>query len=294
MKVSDLSLFNSLTDSIIDAGSNLSTAQQQLATGKRVVEPSDDPAAFAQADLLQISESATTNDGNLASQVQNRLNASDGALSGISNAITSAIASATQGADGSVNASQMATIAQTVQGQLTELIQSANTNYAGVYLFGGNQTAAPPFSTVGAYAGDAGTNSAAFSTGASIQVTFNGKSIVGDSTSGAIGAMTSLISALNSGNQAAVAAALPQLNAALEQVATARASVGSSLDDASALAQNSTATTYPGKQYQPGRGRRYRAGGDERSGRHGAGTGPGLDGDRAGQDAAGEHPGVIL
>jgi len=242
MKVSDLSLFNSLTDSIIQAGSNLSTAQQQLATGKRVVEPSDDPAAFAQADLLQISDSATTNDGSLASQVQNRLNAADGALSGISNAITSAIASATQGADGTVNASQMATIAQTVQGQLTELIQSANTNYAGVYLFGGNQTGAPPFSGTGAYAGDTGTNSAAFSTGANIQVTYNGQSIVGDNTSGAIGAMTALINALNSGNQAAVSATLPQLNAALEQVATARASVGSSLDDATAIASNSTAT----------------------------------------------------
>ena len=166
----------------------------------------------------------------------------DGALAQVSAAITSAIASATQGADGTVNASQMATIAQTVQGQLAELIQSANTNYAGVYLFGGNQTQAAPFSAAGAYAGDAGSNSAAFSSGASIQVTFNGKGIFGDNASGAIGALTSLITALNAGNQAAVAAALPQLNTALQQIATARASSGSSLNYATALAANSTST----------------------------------------------------
>lgn len=242
MQVSDLVLYNSLADSIDTAASNLNVAQQQLATGKRVVEPSDDPAAFAQADLLQASASATSNDGNLAGLVQNSLNVASNALSQASTALTSTIASATQGADGTINASQMATIAQTVQGQITELIQSANTNYAGVYLFGGNQTQAAPFSAGGVYAGDAGTNSAVFSTGASIPVTFNGQSIFGDNTSGAIGAMTSLVTALNSGNQAAVAATIPQLNAALEQIANANSSIGTSLNDASAVASNSTST----------------------------------------------------
>jgi len=242
MKVSDLVLYNSLADSIDTTASNLNVAQQQLATGKRVVEPSDDPAAFAQADLLQASESATSNDGTRAGLVQNSLNVTDSALSQASTAVTSAIASATQGADGTVNASQMATIAQAVQGQLAQLIQSANTNYAGVYLFGGNQTQAAPFSAAGAYSGDLASNSAAFSDGATIQVTFNGKGIFGDNASGAIGALTSLITALNTGNQANVAAALPQLNAALQQIATARASIGSSLNNAIALAANSTST----------------------------------------------------
>jgi len=242
MKVSDLVLFNSLTDSISATATKLNLAQQQLATGKRVVEPSDDPAAFAQADLLQASESATSNDGTLAGLVQNSLNVADNALAQASTAVTSAIASATQGADGTVNASQMASIAQTVQGQLAELIQSANTNYAGVYLFGGNQTQAAPFSAAGAYAGNAGTNSAAFSSGASIQTTFDGKSILGDNASGAIGALTSLVTALNSGNQAAVSATLPQLNTALEQIATARASIGTSVNNAAALASNSSST----------------------------------------------------
>ena len=245
MRVSDLSLFNSLADSITETSSNLNIAQQQLATGKQVVEPSDGPAAFAEADLLQAAESATNNDGTLATNVQNQLSAASSALAQISSTITSAIASATEGSDGTINASQMATIAQTVQGQLAEVVQSANTNYAGVYLFGGDQTQAAPFSATGAYSGDSGSNSAVFSSGASIPVSFDGQSIVGNNTSGAIGALNSLISALNSGNQSAVAATLPQLNTALQQVASANASIGTAANNASMLSTNasSSATT---------------------------------------------------
>jgi len=245
MRVSDLSLFNSLADSITETSSNLNIAQQQLATGKQVVEPSDGPAAFAEADLLQAAESATNNDGTLATNVQNQLSAASSALAQISSTITSAIASATEGSDGTINASQMATIAQTVQGQLAEVVQSANTNYAGVYLFGGDQTQAAPFSATGAYSGDSGSNSAVFSSGASIPVSFDGQSIVGNNTSGAIGALNSLISALNSGNQSAVAATLPQLNTALQQVASVNASIGTAANNASMLSTNasSTATT---------------------------------------------------
>src|SRR3972149_9041978 len=140
MKVSDLALFSSLRDSIITAADNLEVAQQQLATGKRVAEPSYDPAPFAQASLLAAERSATANDGTLAALMQSRLNVADGALAQTTTAITAAMASAMQGADGTISAAQMATIAKTVQGQLDQIIQSANVAYAGVHLFGGNQT----------------------------------------------------------------------------------------------------------------------------------------------------------
>ncbi|MGO9356782.1 MAG: hypothetical protein ACLP1D_03800 [Xanthobacteraceae bacterium] len=240
MRVSDLVLYDTLADSIDTVASDLNVAQQQLATGKSVMQPSDNPAAFAQAEILQTSASATSNDASMANLVQNSLNEASSSLSQASSVITSAIANATEGANGTVNASDMASLAQAVQGQLAQLIQTANTNYAGVYLFGGNQTQATPFGAAGAYAGDAGSNSASFSSGAKIQVTFDGQSIFGDPTSGAIGAMTSLVAALNAGNQTAVAATIPQLNAALQQIDNANASIGTSVNNASALASDST------------------------------------------------------
>ncbi len=248
MKVSNLVLYNSLADSIDTANNNVLLAQQQLATGKRVVEPSDDPAAFAQASLLQTESSATSNDASLASLMQSRLTVADGALAQVTTAITSAIASATEGADGTISTTQMATIAQDVQSQLDTVIQGANVNYAGVYLFGGNQTQAAPYSFAGAYAGDSGSNSASFSNGTTVPVTFDGQSVFGDSASGVIGTLTSLVTALTSGNKANVSAALAQLNTDLQQVATVRASIGSSINNANALATgaNATITTLAG------------------------------------------------
>ena len=95
-----------------------------------------------------------------------------------------------------------------------------------------------PYSASGSYSGDSNTNSAILSDGTSLQLTFNGQTIFGDTTTGAIGALTALASALNSGNHNAVAAALPQLQTALQQIATAQSAVGTTMDSASAETTN--------------------------------------------------------
>jgi flagellar hook-associated protein 3 FlgL len=71
-----------------------------------------------------------------------------------------------------------------------------------------------------------------------MQLNFNGQSIFGDATTGPIGTLTALAAALNAGNQSAVAATLPQLQAAIQQIATARAGIGTTIDTASAEATN--------------------------------------------------------
>ncbi len=150
-----------------------------------------------------------------------------------------AISYATEGANGTLSQAQMADIAQAVQGQLSQLIAQANFSYAGQYLFGGDSVLTEPFSSAGAYQGTTSTNSVVFSNGLSLQVTFNGQAIFGDQTSGAIGALLSLISALQSGNQSAVASTLPALNAGLETIAQAQATLGEELSAASNQASNS-------------------------------------------------------
>jgi flagellin-like hook-associated protein FlgL len=64
-------------------------------------------------------------------------------------------------------------------------------------------------------------------------LTFNGQSIFGDSASGTIGALTALQAALNSGSQAAVAATLTQLQAAVTQIAQVRSGIGATMNNAS-------------------------------------------------------------
>jgi flagellar hook-associated protein 3 FlgL len=227
--ISDLSQFNSLGSALDRVTSNLQQIQQQLATGKRVNAPSDDPAAYATASSLNAEQSAASNDAALGAQIQGRLTTMDGAFATAANAINSAITTATQGADATVNASQMATLATQVQGALQQLVSAANQRYLNAYVFAGNQSLNAPFSGAGAYSGDSGGNSVTFSNGVTAQLSFDGKAIFGDNTGGAIGAMLNLVSALQSGNKAAVSAVLPQLQTALQVISSARATLGTGL-----------------------------------------------------------------
>ncbi|HVN29326.1 MAG TPA: flagellin, partial [Candidatus Binataceae bacterium] len=65
-------------------------------------------------------------------------------------------------------------------------------------------------------------------------------SIFGTTTTGLIGTLTSLASALNSGNKTAVAAALPQLQANLASIGAANGALGISLNSLASIVTNAT------------------------------------------------------
>ncbi len=239
MSVPDISLFSQLSFSLDQTLTNVQTIEQQLGTGKRVIEPSDDPVAYAGAALLNTDQSASSNDLSLAQQTQGRLTTLDNALATVSNEINAASTTATQGADGSISAAQMQTLATQAQSILTQVIGAGNTQYEGAYVFAGSQVLTQPYNAIGTYSGDSATNAITFSDGTQVQMTFNGQSIFGDNTGGLISALTSLVNNLNSGNHAGVSATLPQLQTALQTLAEARSSIGSNLDTLSNVVTNS-------------------------------------------------------
>ncbi len=226
MAISDLSLFNSMTYALDQTTANLQSIQQSVATGKQVLLPSDNLVNYGEAQLLGARASAVNNDINTGQQVQGLLTSADNALSSVGNWTNSAISIATQGADGSVSTSQMATLGAQVQSILQEVIGQANTNYAGAQLFAGSQTNTTPYDPSGNYSGDSGTNFATFSDGTKIQTTFDGQAIFGDANNGLIGTLTSLQNALQTGNKTAAANTLSQLQTAVQSVATARGNIG--------------------------------------------------------------------
>jgi flagellar hook-associated protein 3 FlgL len=228
MPISNISLFNSLALALNNNANQLQATEQEISTGKSVNQPSANPAAYAESELLTDQQSALTNDVSLATQAQDQLNTISSALTSTANALDSAIQSATQGADATISSSQMQDLGQTVSGLLSQVISLANTQYSGSYVFGGDQVLTQPYSATGTYSGDANGNSVQLSDGTSLQLTFDGQSIFGDSTTGVIGTLTSLVSALNAGNKSAVAATLPQLQSALQEIATASDNVGTS------------------------------------------------------------------
>jgi flagellar hook-associated protein 3 len=123
----------------------LSTAEEQVATGLRVNQLSDDPSASANL-VSSLAQSAnvdqyTSNVTSLQSQMQ----MADSSISSIVTTLNSAITAGTEGANGSVSSAQRQEIASQVQGFLTSVVAEGNTSFSGSYLFGGSEAATPPF-----------------------------------------------------------------------------------------------------------------------------------------------------
>jgi flagellar hook-associated protein 3 len=123
----------------------LNTALQQVASGLRVNQLSDDPSASANmVSSLATSASVdqyTTNDTAATSLMQT----ADSAFSSLVTSLNSAITIGTEGANSTENTSNRQALASQLQGILTDVIGQANTTYQGAYIFGGSATTTPPF-----------------------------------------------------------------------------------------------------------------------------------------------------
>ena len=151
---------------------------QQLASGKRVNSPSDDPVASGQNVLLsnQISKDDTFT--RTSTSTQGMLQVTDTALGSVVSRLTAAIALATAANNGTMNAANLQSISAQIAGIRDEVISLANTSYLGVYVFAGSMGSTVPFPTAtGGYQGGSTVNTIKTPNGQSIQLNVTGDQI---------------------------------------------------------------------------------------------------------------------
>ena len=142
MRISSSYLGQAFVNSLEQQQSALATTQQQISTGLKFSQASQDPSAASQslgiqATLDQLGQYATNS--NLA---QSRLSIEDSALSSVTNLLQSVRSLALQGANATQTPESRASIAINVQNQLAALLQLANTqDGSGQYVFAGSATA---------------------------------------------------------------------------------------------------------------------------------------------------------
>jgi flagellin-like hook-associated protein FlgL len=122
----------------------LSAALQQVATGLRVNQPSDDPAAAAN---LVTSLAASANVDQYTkniSAVTSQLQTADSAFSSVVTSLNSALTLGYAGGTGTASTANRQNIASQVEGALSDVVAQANTSYQGVYVFAGSASSAPP------------------------------------------------------------------------------------------------------------------------------------------------------
>jgi len=206
----------------------VNTALQEVATGKSVNVPSDNPAAAA--DMVQNTietadvDQYTQNVSGTLSMVQT----ADSSLSSVVSSLTQAVSLGTEGANGTNNSSNLQAIAEQVQGILEGVVSQANTSYQGVYLFGGTETSSAPYAASSSspsgytYNGNNDVNSVAVGDDMNVQVNLPGSQIFSNSSTNVLDSLNSLITALQSGNSAQVQSATSAVSAALSYVTQQR------------------------------------------------------------------------
>lgn len=208
----------------------LNTALQQVATGLSVSVPSDNPTASAA--MVQ----NTIDTGNIDQYKQNvstvlsTVQSASSVLSNVVTALTQAVSLGTEGANGTNSAANMQAISAQVQGVLSSVVSQANTSIGGTFLFGGSSTTAPytanSSSTGYAYNGSNDVSSVAVGDHLNVQVSLPGSQIFSNSSNNVLGALNTLVKALQSGNPSAVSAATTAVNSSISFVSQQQAFYG--------------------------------------------------------------------
>jgi flagellar hook-associated protein 3 FlgL len=210
---------------------------EELSSGVKVNSISDDPVAFAQNVVLSVQLGADDTFSQTASSTESLLQVSDTALGSVVSQLTQAITLATEGNNGTLDSSNLKTIATELSGIREQVLSLANSAYLGNYIFSGSQGGTPPFtldtSTSPAtvtYQGDEDISYVQTPNGHTIQTNIPGDQIFSSAQGNVLGSLNALIADFSSGTASPTSVAdLGQLNQALNFVDQQRAVIDASI-----------------------------------------------------------------
>jgi flagellar hook-associated protein 3 FlgL len=160
MRISTAGMHHAALNALLGQQSVLSRTQQQIASGKRVQTPADDPVAAVHIMELQRALAESDQFTRNADMAKNRLTLEEQALGDANTLITRVRELTVQGNNGSVDPASRRMLATEVRSRLKELVDIANRRDANSeFLFSGYATLTQPFAQTGAtigYFGDQG------------------------------------------------------------------------------------------------------------------------------------------
>ncbi len=225
----------------------ISTTQQELSTGKKINQPSDDPYGTSLSLQLNNQLAGLNDYANNVSDGTGWTQAGTAALSDITNAVQRIRELTVGAANGTLSQSDMAADSDEVNQLIDQIKQDANTQYNGQYIFSGSATGTQPY-LAGAsasgnsdpYAGDSGQVMRTIGPNTSIPVNGNLAAVLGtgQSTVGApagdgklLNTLRNIAQDMQSGNSSALSSSdLSQLDTNLNSLTGLSANLGATTD----------------------------------------------------------------
>jgi flagellar hook-associated protein 3 FlgL len=198
--------FNNAVSALDQASAMEQQITTQMSSGNRLTSLGDDPTAVGQNVLL----SSQLNMDDSFSQTENSavgmMQVADSALGSIVSQLTEAISKATGANNGTLNSSDLQSIATQLTGIRNEVLSLANTTYMGQYVFAGSKGNAAPYTlntgTAGnpdtvTYNGDNVVSNITTPNGQQIQLNVPGNQLFGGTSTAATSGATNVLQALN-------------------------------------------------------------------------------------------------
>lgn len=214
---------------------------RQMASGKRIQKPSDDPAGIAALVELQGSDANTQQYLRNVSALRSRTQVADSTLNSAVLALERALSLAVRGANGTMSATDRNAVALELEGIYEQMVDIANSSLQGTYLFAGTATMTKPFVSAGSsvsYAGSESTNQVQIGEGLWIRTAVCGTDIFGADGHNAFQSLQDAADAIRSG--ADVNPSLDALRASRDRISAARVVYGNALNqlDSAELVMN--------------------------------------------------------
>jgi flagellar hook-associated protein 3 FlgL len=241
MRISTAFQYNQYTSEISTAQQNLYTDQQQVETGKKINQPSDDPVGTSAVLTLTALQSAQTQYSANLNTATGWLGDTDNALSSASNITQSAYSLALQGANDTTTQQQRQSMASQISQYEASLVNLGNSKGpSGAYLFAGQKTTTQPFAIAGStltYSGDTNPVTIEASASQTMNVNTTGSPIF----TNLYNSLESLRQNLLNNNQSAISNTdVASIQSSLDAITTERGNVGAKMDTVNSMTADNT------------------------------------------------------
>jgi flagellar hook-associated protein 3 FlgL len=217
-------------DAVNQAAAQFASAQGEVASGKRVQRPSDDPTAMQRA-ILDQSEIGTLDTYSRASDTaMSRLTVIDTVLGSMVDKLTEATVTATGARGTTVDQTWRNGASATLASLRDALVGDLNTQFRGTSLFAGSEAQSVAYAKVSGvwtYQGDTAPVSADVGRNRAVKLAYDGQAIAqGSDATDLFTEFDALITAVQAGDNAAIGVGVDALTRAFQRTVQAQSQVG--------------------------------------------------------------------
>jgi flagellar hook-associated protein 3 FlgL len=177
MRIADRLRYETFKSNLQVLKERIDRNQTMIASGKRILTPSDDPVSAAKSMQLDAQKNVNTQYKRNLDKLKTTGVFYETSINAIHDALTEAKTLAMAQASDNMNADTRESAAEEAKAIFDELVTIGNTKVGGTYIFGGKKSNSPPFSADGTFNGTQNVTKVSVETGTTIESGVSGSAI---------------------------------------------------------------------------------------------------------------------